>query len=102
MKDMIKKLVDIDERAKSYKEETLRQKADLEKEIEKEANLAYEKHITDAKSSAEAESKLVEENAEAAYKKNRDKNKASLDKLESVYSDNRDKWVDEIVNRVLA
>ena len=57
MQDIIKKLVDIDNQAKQYSEETKKQKLELEKEIEDEVKKIHDKYMAQAAEEAEAERK---------------------------------------------
>ena len=48
MNDVIKKLVEIDEKAKAFGEETQKQKEEYEEKIKEESKKVYEKYMSDA------------------------------------------------------
>ena len=92
MKDVIKELVDIDEQAKKYNEETNKQKEALESQIDEEVKQIHDRYMADAKVEVEAKKKQIEKEA---------KRKASAEKLQKKFDENADKWVNEIVEDIL-
>ena len=101
MEDMISKIVDMDKKARDITDEAQKSKIDYENRI----ILAREKIKTDF---LERAKKRVEINEQTARKKSdeklrliEEKNNAILADLDKVYSENCDKWVDEIVARVV-
>lgn len=101
MKDVIKELVDIDEQAKLYNEETKRQKEKLESDIEKETKKIHEKYMNEAKEKAESEKAEIEKENLNKFQMSEAKRKASAEKLQKQFDDNADKWVNEIVEDIL-
>ncbi|MCH5299222.1 MAG: hypothetical protein J1E96_05600 [Ruminococcus sp.] len=102
MNDMIKKLVDIDEKAKSYSEETKRETARIEAEIKAECEKIYSDKIDEAMAEVENESKKLSDSAEQAFLQNENKRKAEIEKLEADFEKNSESWVNTIVNNVLS
>ena len=102
MKDMIKKIVEMDYEAQKLYEQNLSETDNLEKVIEKEKNEIIEKHLEEAKKIvADKEAELKKE-AESDWKRNEESRAKSLEKLQKDYEENCDKWVDAIVERVLS
>lgn len=102
MNDMIKKLVDIDEQAKSYSEETKKETARIEAEIKSECEKIYADKMDAAMAEVEKESKKLTESAEQTFQQNESKRKAELEKLETDFEKNSESWVNTIVNNVLS
>ncbi len=101
MKDVIKELVDIDEKAKLYSEETQRKKEELEKDIEAETKRVYEKHMEDAKAEVEAQKKVIEAEGERKFLSNKKLREEQVLKLQKKFDANADKWVKQIVSEVI-
>lgn len=102
MKDMIKKIVDMDKKAQELDEQNKIEKQNFEKEIADEKQKIYDRYIEEAKSeSAQNEAELKKE-AEAVWLKNEEKRKTLIENLQNDYEANCDKWVDTIVKRVIA
>ncbi len=102
MNDMIKKLVEIDEQAKSYSEETKRETARIEEEIKSECKKIYSDKMDAAMAEVEKESKELAEAAEQTFRQNESKRKAELEKLEANFAKNSENWVNTIVKNVLS
>ncbi|MCH5304581.1 MAG: hypothetical protein J1E41_06930 [Ruminococcus sp.] len=102
MKDVIKKLVDIEEQAKIFNEETNRQKKSLEKEISLETKKIYDKYMADAKAEVEKQSEIIKEESQKSFEKNEKKRLESAKKLQEKFDENAEGWVDTIINNVLA
>lgn len=102
MNDMIKKLVDIDEQAKSYSEETKRETARIEAEIKTECEKIYSDKMDAAMAEVEKESKKLSDSAEQVFLKNENKRKEAIKKLEADFEKNSEGWVNTIVNNVLS
>ena len=101
MKDIIKELVDIDEQAKHYSEETEKQKEKYEKEIKKETKKIHDKYMADAEAEVKAQGEKLEKDSFNKFSMDEKKREAAMQKLQKKYDDNADKWVDTIVKDVL-
>lgn len=102
MKDVIKKIVDMNQQAEIYSEETQKEKESLEEEITREKQKIYDKHMADAKAHMQEKVNELKNESQKSFEKEQQKRKAVLDKLQSEYENNCDGWVDEIVKNVLA
>lgn len=99
---MIKRIVEADNEARALEEKN-RKAAEAEKQkIEKEAEAIYQKYMDDAQSDiAKNDAYLEKRNA----RKRNDiaaRQESALIKLKADYEQNRDRWVDEIVSRVIS
>lgn len=102
MQDVIKKLVEIDEQAKAFGEETKKQKEEYEIRIQEEAQKEYSKHMEDAEKEVERQKKIVESESEEKFKKNEAFRAEQIREIKRKFDENADKWVDEIVAEVLS
>lgn len=102
MNDIIKKLVDIDDQAKEYQQETESQKEALYREIEEEKQAVYDKYMSEAEAEVESETQALRDKSEKKYRKRIDELNEISKALDAQYEANSDKWVSEIVERVLA
>lgn len=101
MEDMLSKIVEMDEKARALTEEADREKAMSEQDIAKAKEAVYNQYIEKARKRI-AQNEITERRAaddrlNTAMQKLRE----SRERLEKNYSDNCDKWVDEIVSQVI-
>ncbi len=101
MEDMIRKIVDADNEAKALEEATLKEKEALENSIDDECKKIYDKYMSEAIRTAEKNDESEEKNAEKRWNEVQKKQKSAQIKLKADYEHNCNKWVDEIVERVL-
>ncbi len=101
MEDMLSKIVEMDEKARALTEEADREKAMSEQDIAKAKEAVYNQYIEKARKRI-AQNEITERRA-AADRLNTamQKLRESRERLEKNYSDNCDKWVDEIVSQVI-
>lgn len=102
MKDMIKKIVEMDLEAQKLYEQNLSEKDNLEKVIEDEKKEIIEKHLNEAKKIVAEKEAEFKKDAESEWEKNENSRAEALEKLQKDYEENCDKWVDSIVERVLS
>ncbi len=100
MEDMLSKIVEMDEKARKLTEEADREKATSEQDIAKARDAVYNKYIENARKRIEKNEVTERMAADDRLKKSKQKQKEALDRLEKTFSDNCDKWVDEIVSQV--
>ena len=101
MEDMIRKIVYADNEAKALEEATLKEKEALENSIDEECKKIYDEYMNEALVTAEKNDDLEEKSAEERSNEVQQKQKSARTKLTADYERNCDKWVDEIVERVL-
>lgn len=102
MQDVIKKLVDIDEQAKEFSEETNKEKEKLEIQIQEETEKIYDKYMSDAKTEVETEKKKIDSDGAAKFEKGEARRKEQIQALKQNFDENADKWVEQIVEAVLS
>lgn len=101
MQDMIKRIVEADTEAKALEEAN--KKADREKrlKIEEEAAAIYQKYMEQAQAEVDKNDAYLQKRTDRRLKEIAAKQESTLIKLKSDYEQNRDRWVDEIVSRVV-
>lgn len=102
MEDMISKIIDMDKKARDMTNEAVQSKINYEKEIirtkEKIKNDYLERANERIKINTQAAQKSADEKLAAIEKKN----EALTAELDLSYSQNKEKWVNEIVDRVIS
>ena len=101
MQDIIKKIIEIDHMAQKMSDESISLKKEAEIAVKSDAKVLREKYIQKARNrirvNAETEGKFLAHTLDEIQSKT---DETEL-KLKDIYSHNKDKWADEIYNRVL-
>ena len=98
---MIKKIIDADDQAQKLEEANKRAGEEEKKRIEQETAEIYQKYMDDAQAKIQKINDNMEKKAAQSKADILAKQESVLIKLKSDYEQNRDKWVDDIVSRVL-
>lgn len=101
MENMIKKIVDADNEAKEMEKNLAKEKSELNQKIEDEAKSIYDKYMSDALETVKQNDAVEERNAADQWKEIKAKQNSAHIKLQSDFENNCDKWVNEIVSRVI-
>ncbi len=101
MQDMLKKIIEMDEQARLVKEKAQQEKAATENEIIKTKEKIYNDFIDRAKDRVRKNLEVDRANAQKEWEITKQKHHNTMVQLDKSYEDNCDKWVDEIVNRVI-
>ncbi|MBQ5439598.1 MAG: hypothetical protein IIT49_02310 [Clostridia bacterium] len=101
MDDIISKILQMDETARKMEDEAQAEKIASREEVKQKRQEVYDEYLKSAKTHVEeykkSESKIAEEKMKETEKRYRGISKA----LEKKYNDNKEKWVNGIVNGVL-
>ena len=101
LQDMIKRIVEADKQAKEL-EEANKKAAEKEKQkIDEEVKAIYRQYMEQAKAEIAKNDAYLEKRFSRKLTDVAAKQESLLIKLKSDYEQNRDRWVDEIVNRVI-
>ena len=101
MQDMLKKIIEMDEQARLVKDQAQQEKAATEKEIIETKQKIYDDYIERAKDRVKKNLEVDRAHAEKEWQETKTAHDHALTILNQQYDDNCDKWVDEIVNRVI-
>ncbi len=102
MQNMIKRIVEADNEAKALEEANRNAAEEEKKQIEKEAEAIYQKYMDEAREEIAKSDAYLEKRTDRKLKNVAAKQESALIKLKSDYEQNRDRWVDEIVSRVVS
>ena len=100
MEDMIAKIVEMDKKARDMTEEAQRNKLDYENQVLAKRENIKNEFLGRAKKRISINQEAAQKKADASLKLIEERDSAVIGRLESVYKENCDKWVDEIVARV--
>ena len=102
MQNMIKRIVDADSQAQAMVEADQKAAEEEKRKIEEEAAAIYKRYMDKAMEEVEINDAYLEKRSERKIKEISAKQESALIKLRADYEQNRDKWVDEIVSRVVS
>ncbi len=101
MEDMLSKIVDMDEKVRLETQKAEQNKADTFKSISEKKDAIYNDYITRARERIESDYKTELKRSEEKLRTVQNKQKECLTLMEEMYRQHCDKWVDEIVERVI-
>ncbi|MBQ5563133.1 MAG: hypothetical protein IIT39_07085 [Clostridia bacterium] len=102
MEDMIAKIVEMDKKARELNEKAQKTKIDYEHQVVIKKETIKNDYLERAKKRIAINQQTAQKRADEKLAGIQAKNQAVSEKLEKLYADNGDKWVDEIVSRVIA
>ncbi|MCH5300104.1 MAG: hypothetical protein J1E56_02205 [Ruminococcus sp.] len=100
MEDMIKKVVEMDEKARELEAQTQQEKINIKEEIEAQRQKVYNDYIEKARIRAKKNDELARQKADENLAKATEKHKEMMLKLKEQFDSNCDKWVQELFERV--
>ena len=101
MQDMLKKIIEMDEQARLVKEQANKEKIATEKEIIETKKRIYDDYIERAKERVRKNLEVDKANCEKSWEATSKKHSSIISELETTDKENHDKWVNEIVARVI-
>lgn len=101
MEDMISKIVEMDKKARDLTAEAQKSKIDYEQQIIRTKEKIKNEYIERAVERVKINQQTAQKKADEELKLIQAKNAAIIKNLDKTYSENGDKWVDEIVSRVI-
>ena len=102
MEDMIAKIIEMDKKARELNEKAQKTKIDYEHQVVIKKETIKNDYLERAKKRIAINQQTAQKRADEKLAGIQAKNQAVSEKLEKLYADNGDKWVDEIVSRVIA
>lgn len=101
MEDMIAKIVDMDKKARNLTNEVKQSKIDYEKEVIRTKETIRNNFLEKAKERVKINEQAIQKKADEELALIEQKSAAIIKELDDTYSANKDKWVNEIVARVV-
>lgn len=102
MEDMIARIVEMDKKARELNEKARKTKIDYEHQVVAKKETIKNDYLERAKKRIAINQQTAQKRADEKLAGIQAKNQAVSERLERSYADNGDKWVDEIVSRVIA
>ena len=101
MENMIRRIVEMDQKARQITEAAQREKLDSEKEIAEKAAQLRADYLDRARRRSQLTSDTERAAAEKAWAAREAEYARQTERLETIYREHRDEWVDAIVQSVL-
>lgn len=102
MQDMISKIIEMDEKARTLNDEVLKSKLDYEQEIAAAKQNIIKGYLERARKRVQINAQSERDAAEKTLAETREAHAKIEKKLDSLYEANCDQWVDEIFKRVIS
>ncbi len=102
MKDMIARILDMDKKARGLTDEAQQSKIDYEKEIIRTKEKIKNDYLARAKERIRINRQSAQKKADEELRRIEAKNAALITELDKKSSENHDKWVDAIFQRVVS
>lgn len=102
MKDMISKIVEMDEKARDLNDEMLKNKLDYEQEIAVAKENIIKDYLERARKRVQINTQSEREAAEKSLAETHEAHAKIEKNLDELFAANFDRWVDEIFKRVIS
>lgn len=102
MEDMIRRIVDMDKKAREITEAAEREKIESEKEINEKAAQLREDYLSRARQRIQVNRETERKIAEREWEKTRTRYDEELRRMDALYAERGDEWVQAIVSAVTA
>ena len=102
MEDMISKILDMDKKARDLTDAAVQSKVNYENEIIHTKEKIKNDYIERANERIKINTRLAQKTADEKLAALEEKNAAIIDHLDKENKENRDRWVNEIVQRVIS
>jgi galactokinase/mevalonate kinase-like predicted kinase len=101
MQDLMKQIIEMDRKARQITEAAQREKVDSGKEIQKSRDEIRQKYLAEARRRIAANEPKERAAAEAVWEEKKKRSEENSNHLDQLYRENGDRWVEQIVARVL-
>lgn len=101
MKDMIAKIIDMDQKARDISAEAQKSKVDVAQEVAEIKEKIREDYLARARERIKKNQKIEKKAADEEWELISKKHKKIIEDLDKTYSEKRDEWINTIVKRVI-
>lgn len=101
MQDLMKQIIDMDQKAREITDSAQKEKIDSEKEVSQRREEIRKKYLDEARQRLAKDEPSERAAAEAAWKEKDRQNEQIMNRLNTQYAEKGDEWVSEIVQRVI-
>lgn len=102
MQDMISKIIEMDEKARTLNDEVLKSKLDYEQEIAAAKQNIIKDYLERARKRVQINAQSERDEAEKTLAETREAHAKIEKKLDELYDSSCDRWVEEIFKRVVS
>lgn len=99
MQDIIRKIVEMDEEARQLKEQAEKEKIESERSIAETKQKVHDELIQRAKARADKNTQVERAALDKSWQETKLIHEKVENNLKNQYVQNKDRWIDEIVNR---
>lgn len=101
MQNMIKKIVEMDEKTRQLEAKTQKEKIEIKENIELQSQKVYNDYVSRARERAKRNDAIALAKANEKLEASKVKHQEAMAEMKKHYEKNKDIWVDELVNRVI-
>lgn len=101
MQNLLKQIVEMDRKAREITDSAEQKKADTEKEIVERKEEIRRNYLEKARARITENEPLERAAAEKEWQEKNEKNEILLKKINDLYAQNGDRWVNEITERII-
>lgn len=101
MQNMIKKVVEMDEKARQLEAQTQKEKIEIKENIEIQRQKVYDDYVSQARERAKRNDAIALAKANEKLEESRAKHQQAMEKMKAHYEANKETWVNELVSRVI-
>lgn len=101
MKDMISKIIDMDQKARDISAEAQKSKVDVAQEVSEIKEKIREDYLARARERIKKNQKIEKKSADEEWELISKKHKKIIEDLDKTYSEKCDEWINTIVKRVI-
>lgn len=101
MQNMIKKIVEMDEKTRQLEAKTQKEKIKIKENIELQSQKVYDDYVSRARERAKRNDAIALAKANEKLEASKLKHQEAMAQMKKHYEKNKDIWVDELVDRVI-
>lgn len=101
MQEMIKRIVDMDKKAREITAAAEQEKIDSEKDVVEKAEQLREDYLSSARRRIQINKTLENDVLEQKWAKTKAHYDIQIENMKNIYAENGDRWVDSIYQRVI-
>ena len=101
MQDIIRRILEMDQKAQAITDEARREKLDSEREVAAEAQRFRDEQLARARKRIQINREMEQTIAQQTWQRREERYRRQEARLDALYAENRERWVSELVGRVL-
>ena len=101
MQDIIRRILEMDQKAQAITDEARLEKLDSEREVAAEAQRFRDEQLARARKRIQINREMEQTIAQQTWQRREERYRRQEARLDALYAENRERWVSELVGRVL-